>query len=174
MTHPGEPLRIFRSALDTEAHRELLCEQLDAFACDPATGGRPLPPDVHARLPEGLRERGAVVLFAMRGDAFAGLAIALPGYATFSAREILNLHDLFVAAPERGKGVGRALLSELQEIARQRGCAKLTLEVRADNTRAREVYEAFGFGDFAPGDEAVPTLFLEKRLDEPGSNRAER
>jgi ribosomal-protein-alanine N-acetyltransferase len=48
--------------------------------------------------------------------------------------------------PQRwGLGIGSALLTELIEEARRRGCRRLFLEVRADNPRARKLYERFGF-----------------------------
>jgi hypothetical protein len=45
-----------------------------------------------------------------------------------------------------------------------RGCCKLTLEVQDGNTRARGLYESFGFTDFVVGD-SEPTRFLSKPLD---------
>jgi len=84
--------------------------------------------------------------------------------STFAARPLLNLHDLAVLPERRGLGVGRALLEAVEARARDLGCCKLTLEVRQDNARAQALYESFGFGHFAPGVEAMPTLFLEKRV----------
>ena len=44
-----------------------------------------------------------------------------------------------------GKGIGSALLSALLSAARDRGCAEVFLEVRADNPRAHGLYLRRGF-----------------------------
>lgn len=46
-----------------------------------------------------------------------------------------------------GKGIGSALLSALLGAARDRGCAEVFLEVRADNPRAHGLYQRRGFED---------------------------
>jgi ribosomal protein S18 acetylase RimI-like enzyme len=54
--------------------------------------------------------------------------------------------ELMVDAEWRGLGVGRALLAELVAWARQNAVLKrLTLQVYADNERARALYRAAGF-----------------------------
>jgi ribosomal-protein-alanine N-acetyltransferase len=45
----------------------------------------------------------------------------------------------------QGQGVGSALLTALLEEAVARGCGEVFLDVRADNDRARRLYERFGF-----------------------------
>jgi [ribosomal protein S18]-alanine N-acetyltransferase len=46
-----------------------------------------------------------------------------------------------------GQGIGSALLSALLTAARERGCAEVFLEVRADNPRAHGLYLRRGFED---------------------------
>jgi len=46
-----------------------------------------------------------------------------------------------------GRGIGSALLGALLTAARERGCAEVFLEVRADNPRARGLYLRRGFGE---------------------------
>ena len=46
-----------------------------------------------------------------------------------------------------GKGIGSALLAALLAAARDRGCAEVLLEVRADNPRAHGLYLRRGFED---------------------------
>lgn len=46
-----------------------------------------------------------------------------------------------------GRGIGSALLSALLTAARERGCAEVFLEVRADNPRAHGLYLRRGFKD---------------------------
>jgi [ribosomal protein S18]-alanine N-acetyltransferase len=45
----------------------------------------------------------------------------------------------------QGRGVGTTLLTALLDEAGTRGCAEVFLDVRADNDRARRLYERFGF-----------------------------
>jgi [ribosomal protein S18]-alanine N-acetyltransferase len=45
----------------------------------------------------------------------------------------------------QGRGIGARLLTALLEEAVARGCAEIFLDVRADNDRARSLYERFGF-----------------------------
>ena len=46
-----------------------------------------------------------------------------------------------------GQGIGSALLGELIQAARERDCAELFLEVRADNPRAHGLYLRRGFAE---------------------------
>jgi [ribosomal protein S18]-alanine N-acetyltransferase len=45
----------------------------------------------------------------------------------------------------QGRGLGAALLTELLDEASGRGCGQVFLDVRADNDRARRLYERMGF-----------------------------
>ena len=42
--------------------------------------------------------------------------------------------------------------------------ATIPLEVQEENIGARRLYSRLGFGDYAPGADNTPTLFLEKKL----------
>ena len=53
-------------------------------------------------------------------------------------------------APIRGAGLGRALLDKIIVIAGERGYCKVNLEVRDDNTVAKELYSSLGFQDTVP------------------------
>ena len=56
-----------------------------------------------------------------------------------------HVTNIVVAEAERRSGVGAALMNDLAIEARRRGCAAWTLEVRASNTGAQEMYRRFGF-----------------------------
>ena len=64
--------------------------------------------------------------------------------------------DLAVAANHRGKGIGHALLSECERLARAAGRQWLRLGVHATNHEAREFYARAGLED--------KFLTLEKKL----------
>ena len=44
-----------------------------------------------------------------------------------------------------GRGIGRAMMAELEARARQRGAASIRLRVSPDNPRARRLYERCGY-----------------------------
>jgi len=138
---------------------------LDSYAADEMGGATPLDPDVRRRLVPALREQpNALVLLAFAAAQPIGAATCFFGFSTFAARPLLNVHDLAVLPAFRGQGVGRGLLVAAEERAVARGCAKLTLEVREDNARARGLYEARGFRDFELAGVTYRTLFLSKPL----------
>lgn len=55
------------------------------------------------------------------------------------------ISDLAVDEPFEGQGLGRLLLETAEEWAHTRGYRLLALYVFAGNTRARKVYEKYGF-----------------------------
>lgn len=160
-------MRVRQADLSDASDAAALIEVLDTYAGDPVGGSHPLAPDVRASLVPALREHPTtLVLLAFAGERPVGIAVCFIGFSTFKARPLLNIHDLAVVPSHRGQGVGTALLRAAEEHARERGCCRLTLEVQDDNTRARAVYGRFGFDDYVVGDEARPTRFLSKALDD--------
>ncbi len=53
----------------------------------------------------------------------------------------LFLDDLFTAAHVRGRGVARALIERLADLARERGAAKVRWVTAADNATAQRLYD---------------------------------
>jgi ribosomal protein S18 acetylase RimI-like enzyme len=122
-------------------------------------GGQPIPPDVLERIVHALRTHPtALVLLAFDDDEPVGIAVCFRGLSTFRARPLLNIHDLAVLPPYRGRGIGRALLRAAEEHARLQGCCRLTLEVLESNAGARALYRRFGF------DDSIVSRFLVKPL----------
>jgi len=58
---------------------------------------------------------------------------------------VLQMDGIFVAQDARGMGVGTALIDAVVWTARMNRCAQVRLDVVADNPRARELYEHYGF-----------------------------
>ena len=56
-----------------------------------------------------------------------------------------ELENIMVAAQERQKGIGAALLAALLDRMRQSGSKQILLEVRESNAPARKLYEKAGF-----------------------------
>jgi [ribosomal protein S18]-alanine N-acetyltransferase len=68
---------------------------------------------------------------------YAGLCV----YAPLEA----YVQTIGVASSAQRRGIGRMLLVDLLAEAERRGCARVDLEVRADNDAALELYEQHGF-----------------------------
>ncbi len=56
-----------------------------------------------------------------------------------------DVQTMAVAETAWGRGIGRALLTELLDQAAARGVTHMFLEVRSDNPRAQDLYTRFGF-----------------------------
>ena len=60
-----------------------------------------------------------------------------------------RLTSFAVAPGDRGQGIGRRLLTALEQAAADHGCHGMRLEVRADNAAAIALYTAAGYRRFA-------------------------
>ena len=76
----------------------------------------------------------------------AGVAQVRYRHSVWTAADDCWLEDLFVREAARGRGVGRALVAEVVQRARARGCRRVELDVNEDNPPALALYEAAGFG----------------------------
>lgn len=60
-----------------------------------------------------------------------------------------RLYSLVVAPRARGRGLGMLLLQDAEACAKQRGCWRLGLEVRADNAAAIALYQRAGYQELS-------------------------
>lgn len=88
--------------------------------------------------------RFASALLAEWQDAAVGYAIYFPTYSTFLTRPGLYLEDLYVRPAWRGRGIGHALLTSVEQRARKLGCGRLEWAVLDWNQRAVDFYHRFG------------------------------
>jgi len=86
----------------------------------------------------------AEVLLGRVGDECAGFALFFQNYSTFLAKPGIFLEDLFVKPEFRGRGVGRALLTRVGKIAKERDCGRFEWEVLDWNTSAIGFYKSLG------------------------------
>jgi len=88
--------------------------------------------------------RVAETLLAYLGDDPAGFVLFFHNFSTFLGRPGIYLEDLYVKPEFRGAGVGRAFLSCLAKLAKDRGCGRLEWSVLDWNEPAMRFYEALG------------------------------
>jgi GNAT superfamily N-acetyltransferase len=86
----------------------------------------------------------AWVLLAYWADEPAGFALYFLNFSTFLGKPGIYLEDLFVEPALRGKGIGKALLVRLAEIARERGYGRLEWSVLDWNRPAIDFYRSLG------------------------------
>ena len=91
----------------------------------------------------GSRPRFRAIIAEWEGEV-AGYALFFEVYSSFQGRAGLLLEDLFVRSQYRSKGVGKALLALLAEIALREKYSYLRWEVLGWNTPAIEFYKKLG------------------------------
>ena len=102
----------------------------------------PSPVEVVCRWPEDFRgPRGAVVL--ARAD---GRAVGCAGLRPLG-EGVVELKHFFLAREARGRGLGRAMLAGVEEVARERGAQRLVLDTAAPLIEAAALYRSAGYAD---------------------------
>ena len=158
-------IEVIDADLSRPEHAGIVVRLMDEYARDPMGGGRALPDYTCENLIVELRKREAAHVFIglVDGEA-AGLMVCFEGFSTFACRPLLNIHDVVVSAPHRGKGVSGRMLEKAETLACALGCCKLTLEVLEGNEAAQAVYRAAGFTGYELDPRAGRALFWEKKL----------
>lgn len=137
MLHRIEPL--------AEAHFDRLHDLFDAvcreerFMAFTQAGPRE---QTHAYY-RSILDGGHTHLVASRGDALIGWCDVLPLHGQMRAHA--GVLGMAVAAPERGRGVGTALIQAVIQRATARGLTRIELTVHAGNTVAQALYRRHGF-----------------------------
>ncbi|MPQ86874.1 GNAT family N-acetyltransferase [Pseudomonas sp. MAFF 730085] len=137
---------VLQASYTNPVHAEAIGLVLNQYAKDPMGGGHPLAADLLQQLPAELAKRAhAFSVLAFVGGEPAGLINCFEGFSTFACRPLINVHDVAVVNQFRGLGLSQKMLQKVEEIARQRGCCKITLEVLEGNDVAHSAYRKFGF-----------------------------
>lgn len=106
----------------------------------------------------------ASLIVAQYQEQVMGYALLLFHRGTSLAR----LYSIAIAPEARGHGLGKRLLAEVEQWAREHDCVYLRLEVRTDNTTAIHLYEGAGYRRFAEVDDYyedhTQALRYEKRI----------
>jgi ribosomal protein S18 acetylase RimI-like enzyme len=94
---------------------------------------------------ERLNKDESVILLALDGEEAVGFVQLYPSFSSEWVKPLWILNDLFVAPQVRRRGVGRMLLEESRQLARETGARGLILETGKDNGAAQRLYEKAGW-----------------------------
>ena len=110
----------------------------------------------------GTRPFAEVVIAEYEGESVA-FALYFHNFSTFLGRPGIYLEDLYVRPASRGKGIGRALLVYLAELAKKRNCGRLEWMVLDSNQPALKFYNTL---EAMPLDEWTVLRLSGAALDE--------
>jgi GNAT superfamily N-acetyltransferase len=101
--------------------------------------------------------------FLLAGDPPRGVCQLRYRYSIWTESDDCWLEDIFVEEDARGAGLGRELVEAAFERARERGCARMELDVNEANPGAVRLYESLGFEAWSdpPGGR---NLLMRRRL----------
>lgn len=150
MTKPA--IRICQADYGRDDHAAAVVALLDAYARDPMGGSEALSDFAKSNLVAVLAARPqaySVLAFGgAAGQTPVGLVNCIEGFSTFACRPLVNVHDVVVLDGYRGQRVAQSMLALAEQIARERGACKLTLEVLQGNEGAIRLYQRIGFANY--------------------------
>ena len=89
-------------------------------------------------------ERAAEALVAEEDAGVVGYAIFFKTFSTFLGRAGMYLEDIYVRPAQRRKGIGKALLREIAQLAVARGYGRVEWSVLDWNVPSIEFYKSLG------------------------------
>ena len=101
--------------------------------------------EVSRRLDRICSDDRMLILLAQKADKVVGLATAHILSVLNRPRDVAWLTALVVDESARGTGVGRALVTAVEEFARRMNCEKLSVTTHEDRTDAQAFYLRLGF-----------------------------
>lgn len=146
-------------------HAQALVALLDEYARDPMGGEEALPESVKRDLPAALHSlpHAFSVLCFVNGTP-AGLVNCFECFSTFKCEPIINIHDVAVAQSFRGLGLSKKMMLVVEDIAKDKGCCKITLEVLEGNKVAQSAYKALGYTGYQLEESMGEARFWQKYL----------
>ncbi len=156
---------VLQASYSNPVHADALGFVLNHYAEDVMGGGQPLSADTLQQLAGELAKRPhAFSVLAFVAGQPVGVVNCFEGFSTFACRPLVNIHDVAVIKEWRGKGISQKMLAKVEEIARQRGWCKLTLEMLQGNTVAQGAYRKMGFAGYELDPQMGQALFWQKSL----------
>ncbi len=151
--------------LSNPLHGQAIVTLLDEYARHPMGGGEALPEFTRNNLANALASRtDCTVILAWDGDRPVGLCNCFECFSTFACKPILNIHDVYVAEDYRGQGIASQMMQKAEQLARAKGCCKLTLEVLTHNKAAKASYTASGYAPYQLNSEFGQAEFWQKSI----------
>ena len=83
-------------------------------------------------------------LLAFDGETAVGFAAYSFLWPAVGLTRSLYLKELFVSQVHRRRGVGRALMDSVLDVARKHGCSRVEWTTESDNSAAQAFYKTFG------------------------------
>jgi ribosomal protein S18 acetylase RimI-like enzyme len=156
---------VVRVDYQNERHAKDLAYLLNDYAEDVMGGGVPLAASVRQNIATVLsRVPQAFSLLAYVDDIPAGLVNCFEGFSTFKCQPLINVHDIAVVSDFRGLGLSQRMLDQVEVIAIEKGCCKITLEVLEGNKVAQQAYLKFGFDGYQLDPALGKALFWKKHI----------
>jgi ribosomal protein S18 acetylase RimI-like enzyme len=126
----------------------------------------PAPPvdQLAERIGELLAHGDTVILLA--GEPPCALALMRFRPGLWSRARECYLAELYVAPPDRGQGIGRALMEQAMAVARDEGADHMELGTGEADVAARALYESLGFDnhEHGPGGVSTVSYFYQRDL----------
>ena len=156
-------IKIFKADYLNQRQGHDISYLLNCYAEDPIGGGTALTEGIKNRLATELSKLpNAFSILCYVNDKPAGLANCFIGFSTFKCKPLIYIHDIVVIADFRGLGLSQKMLQQVERIAKEKGCCKITLEVLEGNKVAQRAYQKFGFSGYELDPEMGKALFWEK------------
>jgi ribosomal protein S18 acetylase RimI-like enzyme len=122
----------------------------------------PPPEKIAERLRPLLAEGDTIVLLAGYGP--DGLALMRFRPSIWIEKLECYLGELYVVPDKRGRGIGRALMEEVFEVARAEGAGHIELNTSHDDVAARALYEKLGFTNREGKPDGPVMYYYEREL----------
>ncbi|RHW75310.1 GNAT family N-acetyltransferase [Colwellia sp. RSH04] len=158
-------IELIQADYQNEQHATDLVMLLNAYALDPMGGGEELAEYVKKNLVTTLAKRSDVFsILCYVDNKPAGIINCVEGFSTFKCKPLINIHDCGVLPEFRGLGISGLLFSKVEELAKAKGCCKLTLEVLEGNVVAQNAYKKLGFAGYELDEKMGKAMFWEKKI----------
>lgn len=158
-------IEILKADYFNDSHKQYIPYLLNEYAKDPMGGAEPLAQHTFNNLVDELSKLPhAFSIIAFVDGKPAGLINCFEAFSTFACKPLINTHDIAVLPEYRGLGLSQKMLTKVEEIALEKGCCKITLEVLSNNKVAKSAYEKFGFSSYELAEGEGHALFWQKKL----------
>jgi ribosomal protein S18 acetylase RimI-like enzyme len=138
---------------------------LAEYAKDPMAGNFQIAEELTNNLARKLSEvPNAFSILAYSDSRAAGFVNCFQTFSTFKCKPVINIHDVYVNKAFRGQKISQLMIQKVEEIAKEKGACKLTLEVLEKNIIAQNSYRKLGFIGYELDPKLGKALFWEKEL----------